>query len=70
MEKVQIDQWIKDQIDQWERSERPMENVRIEKRIMFDEVRIDHWSGSESTNGQGPNYQGPDKIGSKLTRVQ
>ena len=33
-------------------------------------VRIDQWSGSELTNGQGPNCQGPNKIGFKLTKAE
>ena len=55
-----------------------MKKVRIDQRKIFDEVRIDHykkvridqWSGSELTKGQGPNWEGPNKIGSELTRAE
>ena len=55
-----------------------MKKVRIDQRNIFDEVRIDHykkvridqWSGSELTKGQGPNLLGPKKIGSELTRAE
>ena len=70
VEKVRIDHW---QGPNW-----PMKKAELtKKKKKLDEVRIDHykkvridqWPGSELTKGQGPNWLGPNKIGSELTRA-
>ena len=63
MTKVRIGQW---------------KGIRIDQRKMFNEVRISQWkkvrislwSGSELAIGRGPNWLGPNKIGSELTRAE
>ena len=55
-----------------------VEKVRIDQRKTFDEVWIDQWknvlinqgSGSELANVRGPNWLGPNKIVSELTRAE